>query len=222
MAGKPAPPKPEPVMSPELLQKLADFEKTTADRIATEAEAPFQDLVATQLHKGYEAALGRLIETAERSRDLLTKASALRELERISALRPIEPEDPPEMPQAVKDARARYRVEIGKLEAQRDLLLLPILRDQLISIESLRDEFASLGKPALDQIDNAANPLRKRSLRSSHSSALRFRVHGRLRKVRLLPGGGSLIWLRLKWEMSPPGWPRPLSRLPDMEIARLR
>ncbi len=162
LAGKPAPPKPEPVMSPELLQKLADFEKTTADRIATEAEAPFQDLVATQLHKGYEAALGRLIETAERSRDLLTKASALRELERISALRPIEPEDPPEMPQAVKDARARYRVEIGKLEAQRDLLLLPILRDQLISIESLRDEFASLGKPALDQIDNAANPLRKR------------------------------------------------------------
>lgn len=165
LAGKaivPKPPKPVSMDSPELAQKLADLDEVTKGRIATEADAPFRELVESQLHTGYEAALNRLIESADRSRDLLTKASAVRELERIKALRPIEADDPPEMPQAVKDARARYRVEIGKLEAQRDLLQLPILRDQLVSIEALKTEFTSLGEAGIAQIEKVVTPLRDR------------------------------------------------------------
>ncbi|MEM1296023.1 MAG: serine/threonine-protein kinase, partial [Verrucomicrobiota bacterium] len=163
LAGKatvPATPIPQSMKSPELAQKLAELQEVARKRVESEADAPFKELLVSQLHTGYEAALGRLIETAERSRDLLTKASALREVDRIKALRPIEPDDPPEMPQAVKDARALYRVEIGKLEAQRDLLLLPILRDQLASIEALEAQFASLGDAGMAQIEKAANPLR--------------------------------------------------------------
>ena len=166
LAGKPRtnPDTPTPQMATgEVAEKLASIQKTIDERIAVEAEAPFEELVANKLHKDYGAALHRLIESAERSGDLLNKASAQRELDRITNMRPIEPDDPPEMPQAVKDARSRYRIEIGKLESQRDLLVLPILRDQLAQIEELQVGFADVGNTdAAKQVDVAVRGLRER------------------------------------------------------------
>ncbi len=163
LEGEPAP-VPEMKESQVAAERLAAVQKAAEARIAAEAEAPFQELVVNQLHKGYDAALRRLMDSADRSRDLLTKSAAQRELDRITNLRPIEADDPPEMPQEVKDARARYRVEIGKLEAQRDLLVLPVLRDQLAEIEALKPEFASLedSAAALKQVEAAAQAIREK------------------------------------------------------------
>lgn len=87
------------------------------------------------LRESYQAALNRTID--ESGGSLAISASAQRELIRIREKGPIEPVDPPEMPEVVRKMREVYRSTVRGFESELNLATAPILREHLAAVQGL-------------------------------------------------------------------------------------
>ena len=119
----------------ELELKLIEIAESHEARISADTADAFTAAVAT-LNQSYRGALEKIL--AGTDANAVTYARS--ELVRIEQNRPIEADDPADMPASVTMLRAVYRREIAKRELARDVKALPIIREQLLATEALKTD----------------------------------------------------------------------------------
>lgn len=151
--GTPVVPGPTPPPAPEtprmkLEARLAELRARHEGLEKDVVRSAFERNMAT-LRESYQAALNRTID--ESGSSLSITAAAQRELTRIREKGPIEPVDPPEMPEVVRKLRERYRMTVNGFESELSLATAPILREHIAAVNGLSAE-ASWKEPALAKL----------------------------------------------------------------------
>jgi len=122
--------------------EIAELAATFATREAEFAQASHDRQLAS-LREKYNAALKRALEEDD---SIPVQAAVQRELVRIREGEPIEPSDPPEMPEQVRKLRGVYRDQVEKLEEELSLALAPILREHLEELNQLEAAKSEAGE----------------------------------------------------------------------------